>query len=319
MDIYVVLFAVLPIIDWSFRYYTLVAFLLFLAVIGAVTLIRKKEEKREYKAVRVVLKALGMTVLIFAVTLPAIIFPQHKSLETTGENQVATATYTYTDASRVETYTNTGENRKLNVEFWYPEDYDESSLRTCPLIIFSHGAVGIKSSNESLYNELASHEYVVCSIDHTYQCLYTTDEKGYTTWINMGFIQELNVEDAKSDRQQSYAYYKKWMEIRAGDINFVIDYIHNEAEKDDAETVYKLVNNEKIGMIGHSLGGSAVLGIGRMRNQCTSGGLYGCFRRLGLRETKHCRLPENRRCNWKGRKQAGAEGLHHPRRGCGHR
>lgn len=235
-------------------------------MIGAVTLIRKKEKKRAYKTVRVVLKALGMTALFFAATLPAIVFPQHEPLKTTGGYQVATVTHTYMDASRVEAYTDTGENRKLNVAFWYPEDYDKSSLHTCPLILFSHGATGIKSSNESLYNELASHGYVVCSIDHTYQCLYTTDENGHTAWIDMDFLREINAEDAKSDRQQSYAYYKKWMEIRTGDIDFVTDYILTEAKKIDAETVYRLINSKKIGMAGHSLGGSAVLGMGRIRD-----------------------------------------------------
>lgn len=265
-----VLLSVLPIIDWGLRYYALAALLLLLSVIGAVNLIRKKEEKKSYRTVRVVLKAIGMTVLIFVVTLPAIIFPQYKPLKATGEYQVATVNDTYTDANRVETYTNTGENRKLNVEFWYPEDYDESTPRACPLIVFSHGAAGIKSSNESLYNELASHGYVVCSIDHTYQCLYTTDENGHTTWIDMGFMRELNAEDAKSDRQRSYEYYKKWMDIRTGDINFVIDYILSKAGKNDAETVYRLVDNKKIGVIGHSLGGSAALGIGRMRDDVSA-------------------------------------------------
>ena len=94
------LFTVLPIIDWSFRYYSLAAFLLFLAVIGIVALIRKKEEKRAYKSGRVVLKAIGMTVLIFTLTLPAIIFPQHKAMGATGQFQVATVTYTYTDTKR---------------------------------------------------------------------------------------------------------------------------------------------------------------------------------------------------------------------------
>jgi DMSO reductase anchor subunit len=120
-----VLFTVLPIIDWSFRYYTLAAFLLLLAVMGAVALIRKKEEKRAHKSVRVVLKTIGMTVLIFTLTLPAIIFTQHKAMGTTGQYQVATVTYTYTDIKRVETYTDTGENRKLNVELWYPENSPE--------------------------------------------------------------------------------------------------------------------------------------------------------------------------------------------------
>jgi len=261
-----VLFTVLTIIDWSLRYYTLAALLFLLAVIGAVTLIHKREGKKEYKAVRVVLKAIGMTVLIFALTLPAIIFPQYKAMETTGKYQVATVNYTYTDTKRVETYTDTGENRKLNVEMWYPKNANE----TYPLIVFSHGGFGTKSSNTSLYNELASHGYVVCSIDHTYQCLETKGEDGHTTYIDRGYMQELSAEDSRSNRQQSYELYQKVMKIRTGDINFVIDHIIIEAKYNDADTVYKLVDKGKIGVMGHSLGGSAALGIGRMRDDVSA-------------------------------------------------
>lgn len=261
-----VLFTILPIINWSFRYYTLAALLLLLALSGVVTLIRKKEEKRAYKAARVVLKAIGMTVLIFALTLPAIIFPQHKAMVATGEHKVTTVTYTYTDTKRIESYTDTGENRKLNVELWYPEN----RVGTYPLIVFSHGGFGIKSSNESLYNELASHGYIVCSIDHTYQSLFTTDEDGHTTFLDKGFMKEVSNEDAQSDRKQSYEHYQKWMKIRTGDINFVIDYILAEAKNNDENRVYKLVDTAKIGVMGHSLGGSAALGIGRMRDDVSS-------------------------------------------------
>ena len=261
-----VLFTILPIIDWSFRYYTLASFLLLLAVMGAVALIRKKEEKRTYKTVRVVLKAIVMTVLIFMLTLSAIIFPQYKAMKPTGKYQVATVNYTYTDTKRIETYTNSGKNRKLNVEMWYPKNSDG----TYPLIVFSHGSFGTKSSNTSLYNELASHGYVVCSIDHTYQCLFTTDMDGHTTFMDMGYMKEISNENAHIDKQQSYEFYQKWMDIRTGDINFVMDYILAEVKNNDADTVYKLMDTTKMGAIGHSLGGSAVLGIGRMRDDVSA-------------------------------------------------
>lgn len=80
-------------------------------------------------------------------------------------------------------------------------------------------------------NELASHGYVVCSINHTYQCFYTTDEDGHTTLMDKGYMNEIKAENARSNRQQSYEYYQKWMKIRTGDINFVIDYILAEAKK----------------------------------------------------------------------------------------
>jgi dienelactone hydrolase len=258
--------ALLPIVDWGLRYYPLAALLLLMAVMGAVDIIRKREEKREYKAVRVVLRAVGMILLIFVVDLPAILFPQHKKIEVTGKYEVATSAYTYTDKSRVETYTSTGENRKLNVQVWYPEDGEGKY----PLIVFSHGSFGIKSSNESLYNELASHGYVVCSIDHTYQCFYTTDMDRQTVYMDKGYMQEVREENPKVDIQKSYKYYQKWMNIRTGDINYVLDYILLEVKNNTADKVYKLVDAEKIGVMGHSLGGSAALGIGRMRKDVSA-------------------------------------------------
>ncbi len=194
--------------------------------------------------------------------LLAIIFPRHKALETTGEYRVGAVTYFYTDLDRMETYRDTGKNRTLNVEIYYPENADG----TYPLIIFSHGAFGTKSSNKSLCRELASHGYVVASIDHTYQCLYTKDENGRAVWMDRGYMKEILAEDAHADRRQSYEYYRKWMAVRTGDINFVLDYMLKEAQARDAQAVYKLVDGNRIGVMGHSLGGSAALGIGRMRD-----------------------------------------------------
>jgi len=262
-----VLITVLPIIDWSLRYYALASLLLILAIIGVKGLIQEKEVKREYSAVRVVLKAIGMMALMFVLSLPVIIFSQDKKVvAATGEYQVLTQIDTYTDKNRVESYSDMGENRKLNVQFWYPDTLGGEH----PLVVFSHGGLGVKSSNESLYNELASHGYIVCSIDHVYQSFYSTDEDGDTTWIDLGYVQELFAEDPQSDIQQSYGYYQKWMKIRTADINFVIDYIMTEAENNHAELVYKLADISKIGVMGHSLGGSAALGIGRIRADVTA-------------------------------------------------
>ncbi len=254
------------IIHLSPHYSALAASLLVLAVAGTVDLIRRKEDKLPYKQVRVVLKTIGMIVLVFTVTLPAIIFPEYRMVEASGKYQVTTTSYTYSDMNRIETYTDTGEHRKLNVKMWYPNDTEA----TYPLVLFSHGGISNKLSNESLYHELASNGYVVCSIDHTYHCLSTTDEDGHTTWIDSGYMQELFSENAKSDKQQSYEYYQKWMKIRTGDIDFVIDHILQETKKDEADTVYKLINTARIGVMGHSTGGSAVLGIGRMRDDVSA-------------------------------------------------
>ncbi len=261
-----VLFTLASVIEWSMRWYGLAALLLVWAAPGMWTLIGKQAEKKAYTTTHAVVNAIVMLLLVVIAVTPALIFPQHALIKTTGMYQVATVTYTYTDLSRIETFTATGERRKLNVELWYPQN----ATGTYPLILFSHGATGIKSSNKSLFRELASHGYVVSSIDHPYHSLYTTSADGHTTWIDMGYLQELKAEDATSDKQQSYAYYQKWMKLRTDDINFVLDYTLAEAKKDTAATVYQRIDTTKIGVMGHSLGGSAALGIGRMRDDVSA-------------------------------------------------
>ena len=128
------------------------------------TLIRGGATTKEYRGKRIVRRAVLSLFLAFVGLTPALVFPEHGTVATTGEFAVATATYNYTDPNRVETYTATGEHRQLSVELWYPQDADG----TYPLVVFSHGGTATKSSNTSLYNELASHGYVVTAVDHAY-------------------------------------------------------------------------------------------------------------------------------------------------------
>lgn len=246
----------------NFRWRALAILLFLWAMVGGLRLIRDKADNKTYKLGRIVRKAISMVLLVFIALTPVFVFPEYKMIETTGEYKVERNLYTFLDNNRIETYTNTGDNRRLNVEFWYPVGTDE----TYPLIVFSHGSFGIRTSNESLYNQLASHGYVVASIDHTHQSLFTIDVEGNKTWIDMGYMKELKNQDAHLAKQQSYEYFQKWMGIRMGDIDFVINYVLAEAVKKDSDRVYKLVDKGKVGVMGHSLGGSAALGIGRGRD-----------------------------------------------------
>jgi len=60
------------------------------------------------------------------------------------------------------------------------------------------------------------------------------------------------------------------MGIRMGDINFVIDHILAETKSSNIDRVYELIDTAEIGVMGHSLGGSAALGIGRMRGDVSA-------------------------------------------------
>jgi len=261
-----VLLVVTSVVEWSLRWYAFAALLLIWALLGAIALVRKDRNGAAFIIGAVIKKAILAILAVLLALSPALIFPQYKPLKTTGAYGVETVAYTYTDEGRTETYSRTGEPRRLTVQYWYPEDANGK----CPLIVFSHGSFGVKSSNLSLYRELASHGYVVCSIDHTYQCLFTADSDGRVSLIDRGFMREVLAEDAKRDKMQSYEYYQKWMGVRTGDLNSVIDYVLRQAAGSHPDPVYALIDTTKIGVIGHSLGGSAALGIGRTRDDVSA-------------------------------------------------
>ena len=249
------------VIEWSFRWYGPAVLLLVWAAFGAIRLSKHNGHDQEFQARRVILKAVSALLLVFIAITPALIFPQYMLPEATGNYEVGLVQYTFVDESRIERYSNSGGYRKLNVECWHPKYADDKY----PLVVFSHGGLGTKTSNESLYIELASNGYVVCSIDHAYHSFWTKFEDGTVAWLSMEYFTELQREDAKTDKQQSYGYYQKWMTIRTGDISFVIDTIMEKASK-DTDGVYSLVDVERIGVIGHSFGGSAALGVPRQRD-----------------------------------------------------
>jgi len=250
------------VIDWGFQWYLLGILLFVLSIISGFRIATKKFNNKPYKKRRVVLRGIVMIMIFTFVTIPAVVFPQYDEPEITGEYKVKTSTYTYMDTNRIETFTDTGENRKLTVEFWYPEKTDD----LYPLIVFSHGAFGVKMSNTSTFMELASNGYVVCSIDHPYHAAGTIDTDGNLTIGSSKFIQE--VIDANSDiysEKEQFELFENWMNLRTADIDFVLDTIL-ENTKNTSEEVYGIIDINKIGLMGHSLGGAASSQLGRERD-----------------------------------------------------
>jgi dienelactone hydrolase len=251
-----------PVIEWSFRWGMLAILLFILALKGTVSLIRNKTNNPNYKTSKIVWKSIIMIFALVFALAPAIAFPQHKSPKVTGDYQVTTATYTYVDKNRIEEFTNKGDNRFVNVEFWYPENVDGKY----PLLVFSHGASGIKTSNTSTYTELASHGYVVVSIDHPYHSFFTASEDGTKAFINSDY--NLEVSNANKDgiytKEELFGLIQKWMKLRTDDMNFVIDTILTKAQNDKG-LVYSLIDPEKIGVFGHSMGGAASVWLGKER------------------------------------------------------
>ena len=249
-----VLFALVSVIQWNFTWYLLAALLLIWALLGVWQLWRKPMEKKGYKTFPIVLRAIGMLLLIMIALVPALIFPQHPQAAVTGKHPVTTVLFTYTNGNQTETFTNTAEKRKVNVEFWYPAD--AAAGEQYPLVVFSHGSMGLKTQNTSTFVNLASNGYVVCSIDNPYLALFTRGSDGRMVIQSGLFRQEyLDVNNGKYDEATALQLQHNWMKVQTTDLDFVLDTILASAQDAGSAAVYHLIDGQKIGLMGHSLGG----------------------------------------------------------------
>lgn len=264
-----ILLVISPIIKWSFRWYGLGLILLIQAIIAVFKALKSKKLTMITKGKTIAKVALKSTLLLFML-VPVLVFPQDNEIAPTGDYGVKTVTYTWTDESRDETFTKEADHRSITVQFWYPTKEKESEEKAedkFPLVIFSHGAFGIRASNTSTYTELASHGYVVCSIDHTYHAAFTKQTDGKMLLFDQGFMNEVNKllkEEAGQMGEEKYEMTQGWLKLRTEDMTFCLNQIKSLVElPSDKEEVFSMIDLEKIGLMGHSLGGATAADLGR--------------------------------------------------------
>ncbi len=258
-----ILFALVSLIEWSFRWYLLGALLLIWAMLGSWTLVRNRTDQKTFSIGWTVINTIAILVLVLVAVFPALVFPQYTLPKQTGTHPVATVNYTYTDANRVETFNNTGEKRNVNVTFWFPKDCGGPY----PLVLFSHGTGAMKISNTTTFIELAGNGYVVGSIDHPYHSLFTIGSDGKLVRMDAAYWQSyLDWVNHKYDEATGFQLHQQWMKLRAADMNFVLDSILTQVKDSNSAAVYRMIDPKKIGVMGHSLGGEVSALVARQRN-----------------------------------------------------
>lgn len=150
--------------------------------------------------------------------------------------------------------------RKLAVLAVYPDAPDLSS-RSLPLVLFSHGGLSTMHSNQSLYEELASHGYIVASVSHTDHAL-SSPVKGGRVFVDRDYLGEISRENSHEDTAYSLRCYRKWMALRIQDLSFVLDSLLSGG---GGALFCRLIDPGRIGLAGHSLGGAAAYGLARQR------------------------------------------------------
>ena len=121
-----------------------------------------------------------------------------------------------------------------------------------PLLIFNPAWTGQRTQSTFLMQDLASHGFIVASIDHTYYSGLVAFPDGHVVDSHMapalGDFTHLSIEEGIDLANQ-------FVTILAEDVIFVLDELTRLNEKPESEW-YGVIDGSRIGVLGHSIGGA---------------------------------------------------------------
>jgi dienelactone hydrolase len=267
------------------RVIPLYIFTITMLLITMVRIFKHNPNQPKRRVLAAVGSIFGLIMLSICVLIPTVVLPFNSLPEPTGKFSVGTVVSDFIDKNRIETLSKEeGISRKIAVQFWYPSDktgselmYDisdapiSSSQQNYPVLIFSHGAFGMRMSNASTFRELASHGYIVASIDHTYQAFYTAFADGESIPVNIDFLNEaVQASNDSLQPEETFEITHDWLKLRTADINLVIDSLKSGELGVTAQLLKGHMDLTKIGIFGHSLGGAASAQVSRERDDISA-------------------------------------------------
>lgn len=123
--------------------------------------------------------------------------------------------------------------------------------KTFPIIIASHGSGPIIQEYSWLFEELASHGYIVIGINHPYMAdsIRFPDDRVIKGLLN---------DKRKEGREATKQWKQEQLEIAAHDVTFVIDSLDN-LNKNPSWPLFNKLDLNRIGICGHSAAGSLAM------------------------------------------------------------
>ena len=121
------------------------------------------------------------------------------------------------------------------------------ALNKLPLMLFSHGIMGIRTSYSGIISELVSHGWVVCAVEHA------DGSAGYTRTVDMDTNDSRLLEGATPLKSVPFQFmemneemYPKWnqrLSYRTAEMDIVFSYMHH-LSKGTTEDFFKICPDE---------------------------------------------------------------------------
>ena len=135
-----------------------------------------------------------------------------------------------------------------------------------PLILFSHGDGGLLTQNTSQVEELVSNGYIVIACNHTYNASITFDKKGNSIPYKQ------NVSWNEQAQYHKKYYTNLLINYRYQDLAFLLKVLKQNQFDDGSLNPFKNnINFEKVGAMGHSMGGGTTYIAMLKNNQIKAG------------------------------------------------
>lgn len=212
------------------------------------------------KTVKIIIIIL-ISIAVLIVVGKLILFPKYEEIEVTGKYEIGCEDYWVTEETK-DPFLDDGSLREVQVRAWYPKDYDNPDTKL-PVVIASHGSCGTIDNNRSLYRELASHGYVVLAVSHPGHAFDTLHSNGKKQKVSLGYLSEMSGMDPQEKPKEAAELFAKWMELRMTDLSAVMDDFVDRSTKDSDR--FLSADTGRFVTLGHSAGGSAALGMARIR------------------------------------------------------
>lgn len=134
-----------------------------------------------------------------------------------------------------------------------------------PVIVYSPGWTGFRTVNVDQSEALASHGYVVVSVDHTYGSIMTVFPDGRA----VGFDTNALPDEEEVGASAYLSAAQTLVGVFAADLAFVLDSL--EVINEDDERFADRLDLERVGLFGHSTGGGAVVTLCHEDERCAAG------------------------------------------------